>query len=234
MISRQEQLEFCKRCTKRQLDMKEGLLCSLTGQKAAFEKYCPDFEADPEVVITPSDQHESVLPEKKTYEAMLREQDFARAVLFGAIASIVAAVLWAVITIVTNMMIGYVAVAIGAVVGFTIRWAGKGVESKFAILGAIYSLVGCFIGNLLCVAGFLSAGSGMSVLDIIDMIDVTFLFDMYQDSLEPMDFFFYAIAVYEGFRFSTLPADKIPRESESVIKNTRSRIRNSGWRAKRR
>jgi hypothetical protein len=45
-MTREEQLTFCKKCTNRKTDMQQGLICSLTGEKANFENECPDFILD--------------------------------------------------------------------------------------------------------------------------------------------------------------------------------------------
>ncbi|MGQ1948689.1 DUF4328 domain-containing protein [Geofilum sp. OHC36d9] len=39
-------LDFCKKCKKRKFDTKQGVVCSLTNEKPAFEDNCPDFEND--------------------------------------------------------------------------------------------------------------------------------------------------------------------------------------------
>jgi hypothetical protein len=44
-MTRNEQLQFCKKCTNRKMDF-QGLICSLTGEKANFEETCPDFKID--------------------------------------------------------------------------------------------------------------------------------------------------------------------------------------------
>ncbi len=45
-MTRSEHLEFCKICTQRKLDLKTGLLCSLTGKIADFEDSCIHFHKD--------------------------------------------------------------------------------------------------------------------------------------------------------------------------------------------
>ena len=46
MLTRAQQVNFCKQCTKRQFDLDQGLICGLTGQVADFDKHCPDYEQD--------------------------------------------------------------------------------------------------------------------------------------------------------------------------------------------
>lgn len=48
-MTRVERLAFCKTCANRKLDIKVGLICSLTGKVADFEKDCPDYNKDEKV-----------------------------------------------------------------------------------------------------------------------------------------------------------------------------------------
>ncbi len=45
MLTREEHVAFCEKCTNRKPSM-QGLLCKLTNEKAAFEETCPDFQLD--------------------------------------------------------------------------------------------------------------------------------------------------------------------------------------------
>ena len=45
-MTREERLKFCKVCTNRKLDVKTGLICSLTGKFADFDETCPNFSQD--------------------------------------------------------------------------------------------------------------------------------------------------------------------------------------------
>lgn len=40
------QLDFCKKCKRRQFDPKQGIVCGLTSKKPEFISECPDFERD--------------------------------------------------------------------------------------------------------------------------------------------------------------------------------------------
>lgn len=45
-MTREERLKFCAICKKQTKDFRQGIICSQTGERAAFESKCPDFEAD--------------------------------------------------------------------------------------------------------------------------------------------------------------------------------------------
>ncbi len=71
------------------------------------------------------------------FARMHEEQNFPLGLVAGVVAAVVAAILWAGLTLTTGYMVGYAAIGVGALVGIVIRIAGKGVTSKFAIVGAI-------------------------------------------------------------------------------------------------
>lgn len=45
-MDKTKQLEYCKKCTKKSFDSRQGVICSLTNQKADFENECEHFEID--------------------------------------------------------------------------------------------------------------------------------------------------------------------------------------------
>lgn len=67
-MTRDEQLIFCKRCIYRKLDMEQGLICNIKGQKADFDVECPDFEVDDKVVINEKKKRDAIRPNKKRAE----------------------------------------------------------------------------------------------------------------------------------------------------------------------
>ena len=46
MISRQQQLQFCKVCKNRKFSQDLGIVCQLTEQQATFTDSCQDFDKD--------------------------------------------------------------------------------------------------------------------------------------------------------------------------------------------
>ncbi len=47
-MTREQHLAFCKKCTNREMDLKQGLVCALTKEKANFINDCRDFTLDPD------------------------------------------------------------------------------------------------------------------------------------------------------------------------------------------
>ncbi|MBI1307455.1 MAG: hypothetical protein GC181_12710 [Bacteroidetes bacterium] len=51
-MNREEQLRYCRVCTKRTFNPSRGILCSLTGEEATFETTCPYFEKEENAEIS--------------------------------------------------------------------------------------------------------------------------------------------------------------------------------------
>jgi len=206
-----EKLEFCRKCKNREINSVVGIVCALTHAKPDFETDCKDFlrdETEPDKALDESYALSSSEVKEKTdpdiYEKLKMEQSLPKALLFSLIASVFGAILWAAITVATGYQIGYMAVGIGALVGFTVRYTGKGFEQIFAILGAGISLFGCLLGNLLSVVAFTAKEYNLGYFQIFSSLSFGAIVDVMTQTFQFMDLVFYGIAVYEGFRFSTI------------------------------
>ena len=72
---------------------------------------------------------------------ILAAQNFSLAILAGIDAAVLGAMVWAVVTVVTEMQLGLMAIAVGFIVGRAILAVGRGVEPKFGYLGAACALM---------------------------------------------------------------------------------------------
>ena len=119
----------------------------------------------------------------------------------GVAAAIIGAIIWAIVTVTTEYQIGWMAIGIGFLVGFTVR-LGKGNTAIFGITGAILSLLGCLLGNFFALIGFAAKSEHLNVFSTLSSIDYAKVPDIMASSFSAMDLVFYGIAVYEGYRFS--------------------------------
>lgn len=46
-MTKEERLQYCRICSNRKMDIKKGLICSLSGDFGNFENKCIDFTEDP-------------------------------------------------------------------------------------------------------------------------------------------------------------------------------------------
>ncbi len=207
-MTREDQLAFCKKCTNRQMDAQQGLVCSLTGEKATFENDCPDFNLDESVKVELDDSEalehaevKSKLP-NEVLEKLRLEQNLPKALIAGAGAGLLGAILWGLITVATNYQIGYMAIAIGAGVGFSMRFLGKGIDQVFGISGGAIAVLSCFIGNFFSIIGFFANAEGMDFFETLLLFDYAYFFPVMSETFTFMDIVFYGIAGYEGYKFS--------------------------------
>jgi hypothetical protein len=207
-MTREAHLVFCKKCTKREINSKVGLVCSITGEIANFEGECKSYELDQEVIAL-KDAEKAVdqyaLLGKLSVEELSKfqsEQDYSKAVLFGLLVGIAGAILWATITVVTNFQIGYMAIAVGAAVGVSMRFMGKGIDQIFGLTGGLIALLSCLLGNFLSIIGFIANAEGLGYFETLLLFDYNFLLPIMQEAFSPLDILFYGIAAYEAYNIS--------------------------------
>lgn len=207
-MTRNEQLEFCKKCTNRKFDPKQGLICSITEKQAEFEDSCENYELD--AFVEKSNNQEGLevegdgvyRVEKETIEKLKSHQDFYYAIFGGLIAALISGLIWAAITVSTQYQIGFMAVGVGLLVGFSIRFFGAGIDKKFGYLGAVLSLLGCVIGNLFSQVGLIAEDQSLEYFETLTYLNFGLIIEILAESFNPIDLLFYGIAVYEGYRFA--------------------------------
>ena len=139
-------------------------------------------------------------------EELRLEQNLPFAIIASLGSAIVMAILWAVITVVTNYQIGFMAIAVGLFVGFAVNFAGKGIDKIYGIIGAAGALLGCIFGNFLSQVGFVAQDPeiGLSFFETLKALlsNMPLTIEIMKETFSPVDLLFYGIAIYEGYRFS--------------------------------
>lgn len=98
-------------------------------------------------------------------EELLAEQNFAAALIGGAVAMVLGAAFYGIVTASAGFTYGFAAVAIGMAVGGSMQYLGRGIEAKFATAAAIYTSIGCLLGNVFKrVLPFLANGGSLAEL----------------------------------------------------------------------
>ncbi|HKW44184.1 MAG TPA: hypothetical protein VJN22_00920 [Candidatus Eremiobacteraceae bacterium] len=147
-------------------------------------------------------------------ERRKEEQSLPLALAAGVVAALVGAAIWAVITVTTQFQIGWMAVGVGFLVGYAVQYLGKGMGKEYQYVGALCALLGCLLGNYFVAVGFAAQSLHMDFFALLPRIPVEKIPSLMQDTFQPMDLLFYAIAVYEGYRFSL---KRITREELSAL-----------------
>jgi len=210
-MTREEHLKWCNRCTSRKLELQKGTICSLTNEIADFEGECQDFKLDetvpekapmelPEDDISAAEGEAHVSEEK--LQALRSDQQLVPAIIAGLGAAVAGAVIWAMVAVSTGYQIGYMAIAIGAAVGFAIRAVGKGIDPIFGYLGGGLTLLGCALGNLFSIIGFVAGADEMGYFETLSALDFSLMVELLGLNFDVIDLLFYGIAAYEGYTFA--------------------------------
>jgi hypothetical protein len=122
--------------------------------------------------------------------------------LAGLAAAIIGAIIWAVVTVTANAQIGWMALGVGAFVGFALRIGNGG--KLYGILGAFLALFGCILGNYLSLVAFASAEQQVPFFTMLNHADPAKVISAMWEDFVSASVLFYAIAAYEGYKFSAI------------------------------
>ena len=169
-----------------------------------FETSPPEEQDDP---ATPDTEEQAshqldAMQLQQALAALEREENFAAATMTGSGAAVTCAAIWAAVTAATEYQIGWMAVGVGVLVALTVRYFGKGVTTRFQVLGGGLSLLGCLLGNFFTLCYFGAKAAEVPVLEFMTQIDFAAVPGVMMDTASPMDALFYGIAIYEGYRLS--------------------------------
>jgi len=135
-------------------------------------------------------------------DTLRAEQSLVNGIAAGLLSAIAGAGIWAGITIVSDYQIGWIAVAIGFVVGYSVRLAGKGLDQIFGVVGGLLALAGCALGNVGIIAYYVALDAGIGFMDVLSQLNLAIAFDLLSSTFEVIDLLFYAIAAYFGYKYA--------------------------------
>ncbi len=171
----------------------------------------PDTSAAPETapettVETPAAPHvpsskQTALQTERQIENLRQQQSFGAALSAGTAAALAGAALWGAVTVVTHYELGLTAIVVGVMVGLAVRKAGRGIEKKFGVLAAVLALIGSVAGKLLSVNVAIAQHYGTPIPQALMHMDLQRSIDLLTRTYRPMDLLFYAIAVYEAYKY---------------------------------
>jgi hypothetical protein len=125
----------------------------------------------------------------------------------GIVAAVVGAAIWAAITVATEYQIGWMAVGVGFLVGIAVRRFGMGNTPVYGVIGAVFALAGCLLGNVLSLVGFISISEEMSFFATLGALDYAQVPTILIETGSPIYLLFYAIAISGGYKTSMLQGD---------------------------
>ena len=124
------------------------------------------------------------------------------AILSGLGACLIGAIIWSIITVLTGYQIGYMSIGVGFLVGFAVKLIGRGNHIAFGIVGGVFALLGCILGNYFSLISFTATDLHLGFFETLTMFSPEIIVKSMIEAFAPMDILFYLIAIYQGFKFS--------------------------------
>ena len=98
---------------------------------------------------------------------LARRQSMRGAVTAGLIAILAFCIAWAALTSATGRVLTWMTVVLGAMVGYAVRYAGRGIDRRFPVLAAVLTLAGAVGSNVVVAATTTAAAFGTDTLHVL-------------------------------------------------------------------
>lgn len=135
-------------------------------------------------------------------EQLLAEQNFTAAIIAGAVATGLAAVLYSLVVTRWSFSYGFAVAGIGVVVGLPMQFVGRGIENRFAVAAAILTIAGCILGNVLNVN---------SPAEILQFDTYLQFFKHWNSFISGVDLVFWFVAVFAAVFLARRPLSRSDR-----------------------
>jgi hypothetical protein len=134
----------------------------------------------------------------------------ARGIAAGLAAALLGAVLWAVVVALTHVRVGYMGLAIGALVGFSVQHFGRVRSTGYAALSAGLGVAGSLLGHLFATYNAESSVLGGSVVHAITSGRLSFdqIQTVFMKTTTPITWLLFALAGVSAFRVFASAAQK--------------------------
>ena len=151
---------------------------------------------------------------RKNYELagkLISEQNFAAAVVVGAVATILAAAGYGIIVATWAFSYGFVAAGVGILIGLSMQFLGRGISMKFAVVATVYAISGCVLGNLFRVIIELAQANATSPFDVLRNNSLSVLAEWSVSDISFVDLVYWFVAVFCAVFLAKRPLSRSER-----------------------
>ncbi len=129
-------------------------------------------------------------------DKLISEQNFAAAVIVGAVATLLAAAAYGITVATWAFSYGFAAAGVGIVIGLSMQFLGRGISMKFAVVATVYAITGCVLGNLFRVIIELAQANATSPIDVLRNNSLSVLAEWSVSYVSLVDLVFWFVAVF--------------------------------------
>ena len=149
---------------------------------------------------------------QKSYELankLISEQNFAAAVIVGAVATLLAAVAYGITVATWAFSYGFAAAGVGIVIGLSMGFLGRGISTKFAVVAALYTITGCAIGNFFRV--MIELATATSPIEVLRNNSLSVFVERSISNVSFVDLVFWFVAVFCAVFLAKRPLSRSER-----------------------
>lgn len=123
-------------------------------------------------------------------ECLVRTQSLRNAFVAGLIAIAVFCVLWIALSSLFNRVFPWMTILLGAMIGFAVRRAGRGVDWRFPVLAAVLTLSGALLANIVVAASYTAEMFDTSTFHVLRSVTSMTWPVFFDEVLTPADAFY--------------------------------------------
>ena len=142
---------------------------------------------------------------------LISEQNFAAAVIVGAVATLLAAAAYGITVATWAFSYGFAAAGVGIVIGLSMGFLGRGISMKFAVAATLYTITGCVLGNLFRVIIELAQATATSPIDVLRNNSLSVLAERSIYNVSFVDLVYLFVAVFCAVFFAKRPLSRSER-----------------------
>ena len=125
---------------------------------------------------------------------LVEAQSFRDALVASVIAIVLFSILWAMLSTLLNRIFPWMTLLLGIAVGLVIRRAGRGLDWRFPVLGAVMALIGSLAGNVIVAAAFTARALETSTFTVLRAVTSMTWPVFFSEAMAPADFAYALIA----------------------------------------
>lgn len=163
-----------------------------------------DF-TDEEIIASSDESFDS--NEKSSLSTMKSKSNIYLGIILSLIGALGAAFAWGKTTMIIDEYIeqhhyAFMAVLVGLLAALGMRIGGRGHKPVFGVLAVFFTILGCFIGNVLAAVEPIVQSFQLSYIETFTTFDVSHLWGFLKDRFEYVDIAFYSLALFFAYYLS--------------------------------
>ena len=150
-------------------------------------------------------------------EKLISEQNFAAAVIVGAVATLLSAAAYGITVATWAFSYGFAAAGIGIAIGLSMQFLGRGISMKFAVVATVYTITGCVLGNLFRVIVELTVANAISPIVVLRNNSLSVLAERSVSYFSLIDLVYWFIAVFCAVFLAKRPLSRSERLAIGLV-----------------